>query len=207
MAGVVGVTGHRPAALAGVDLDLLERRVDTVLDVLAELGHDHLLSGLAEGTDRLVARRALASGWTLHAVLPFERLRYEADFDGSGSRAEFAALLDRSARVSVARAGAESRAGAGPAADLGDAAPYAAQGRTLVAGSDMLVAVWDGLPARGPGGTADVVGWARAAGAPVVWIHLRPPHRLAVLDAERGEATSTADLRRRLSAALEREGG
>lgn len=200
MARVVGVTGHRPAALEGVDLDLLERRIDTVLGVLSDLGHDHLLSGLAEGTDRLVARLALAAGWTLDAVLPFERDRYEADFAGRESRAEFAAFLDRSARVSVARAGA------GPAAALDDAGPYAAQGRALVAGSDMLIAVWDGLPARGPGGTADVIGWARAAGAPVVWIHLRAPHRLAVLDAEHGEAASTADLRRRLSAALEREG-
>jgi hypothetical protein len=37
--------------------------------------------------------------------------------------------------------------------------------------SDVLLAVWDGQPARGPGGTGDVVAYARARGTPVevVW--------------------------------------
>jgi hypothetical protein len=34
--------------------------------------------------------------------------------------------------------------------------------------ADQLVAVWDGLPARGYGGTADVVAAARRRGMPVV---------------------------------------
>lgn len=33
--------------------------------------------------------------------------------------------------------------------------------------SDVLLAVWDGLPGRGPGGTADVVAYARSKGVPV----------------------------------------
>ena len=35
----------------------------------------------------------------------------------------------------------------------------------------MLVAVWDGQPARGLGGTADVVAYARQRGVPmeVIW--------------------------------------
>ncbi len=37
--------------------------------------------------------------------------------------------------------------------------------------ADELWAVWDGEPARGPGGTADVVAHARGRGVPVrvVW--------------------------------------
>ena len=37
--------------------------------------------------------------------------------------------------------------------------------------ADLLIAVWDGLPARGLGGTADVVAYARDHGIPVsvIW--------------------------------------
>jgi len=36
--------------------------------------------------------------------------------------------------------------------------------------ADLLIAVWDGKPARGPGGTADVVAYAASAGKPYVWL-------------------------------------
>jgi len=40
-------------------------------------------------------------------------------------------------------------------------------GRWVVDHSDHLVAVWDGMAARGPGGTGDVVAYARERGHPV----------------------------------------
>ncbi|WP_237707452.1 hypothetical protein [Serinicoccus profundi] len=48
---------------------------------------------------------------------------------------------------------------------------YLAAGRRVVDLCDVLVAVWDGLPAQGKGGTADVVEYAREVGKPVevVW--------------------------------------
>lgn len=33
----------------------------------------------------------------------------------------------------------------------------------------MLLALWDGAPARGPGGTAAIVAYARERGLPVYW--------------------------------------
>jgi hypothetical protein len=41
----------------------------------------------------------------------------------------------------------------------------------MVCSADRLIAVWDGLPARAFGGTADVVDYARHVGVPVtvVW--------------------------------------
>ena len=38
----------------------------------------------------------------------------------------------------------------------------------MVDRSERLVAVWDGKPARGIGGTADIVSYARQKGVPVV---------------------------------------
>lgn len=48
---------------------------------------------------------------------------------------------------------------------------YMAASETLVTRSDRLLAVWDGKPSGGLGGTADVVAHARHVGVPVevVW--------------------------------------
>jgi hypothetical protein len=48
---------------------------------------------------------------------------------------------------------------------------HLAAGQVVVDRSERLVAVWDGKPARGIGGTADIVSYARQKGVPVavVW--------------------------------------
>ncbi len=48
---------------------------------------------------------------------------------------------------------------------------YLELGRYLVTHADLLIAVWDGLPARGPGGTSDVVQMARQRQLPLAWIN------------------------------------
>ena len=48
-------------------------------------------------------------------------------------------------------------------------------GRYVLDRCDVLVAVWDGQPARGRGGTADIVAMARHCGKPMAWI--RATHR------------------------------
>jgi hypothetical protein len=49
---------------------------------------------------------------------------------------------------------------------------FLAAGQALVDRCDHLFAVWDGRPARGVGGTADVVAYARTRGRPVtvLWV-------------------------------------
>jgi hypothetical protein len=44
-------------------------------------------------------------------------------------------------------------------------------GKSVVRNAELLVAVWEGKPARGLGGTADVVAYAKQRGVPVdvVW--------------------------------------
>jgi hypothetical protein len=43
-------------------------------------------------------------------------------------------------------------------------------GKVVVDRSSVLLAVWDGQPSRGLGGTADVVAYARQRGVPVTVI-------------------------------------
>ena len=54
-----------------------------------------LLSALAEGADRLVARVGLAAGARLIAVLPMPRSLYEIDFKSPVSLEEFAKLVQQ----------------------------------------------------------------------------------------------------------------
>lgn len=167
----VGVTGHRVAGMDEADPALLLPAVDGVLELLWGLGYRVIVSGLAEGADRIVAERALAEGWVLDAMLPFSPDRYERDFATHDSRAEFRRLLARARAVS------------GPASKADVESPYLTQGKQLVSACDALIALWDGEPPRGPGGTAEVVSVAEDAGVPVLWIQSRPPHPLRILGA------------------------
>ena len=77
------------------------------------------------------------------------------------ARESFDALLARAMRVLEL-----------PGEDPSDIEAYVMTGRATVAHSDVLIAVWDGLPPRGRGGTAEVVQMAIARGTPV--IHILP---------------------------------
>lgn len=176
-----GVTGHRPAGLMHADQELLALRVRETLDFLAlRFGQEEsrgqaprLLSPLAEGADRLVARIALERGWELVSILPFSRQDYERDFVTGDSREEFSRLLALASEVRELGGVREGSEGLEQA--------YAAVGRAVLEGSDFLIALWDGERARGPGGTGEVVDAALARRTPVIWIDARPPHRVMVL--------------------------
>ena len=144
----VGVTGHRR-----FDDHALVREMTThVLDRLLPDGYPvTVVSSLAEGGDRLVAALCLARpGGALHAILPLPRDDYERDFATSDSRDEFDALMLRAESVEiVARHDGDSRKDA-----------YERAGRAVVDTADVVVALWDGSPARGQGGTAEIVQYA-----------------------------------------------
>lgn len=176
----VGVTGHRPDRLPVDGLETLRARLRDVLAALDRAlsrrgGFEAapgciLVSALAEGTDRLAADAA-PPGWRLEALLPMPLALYRADFlapgEGRSASADaFDAYLARAGSVTeLPLLGPELR-------DEQRPAQYEALGRALVRQIDCLVAVWDGKPPRGPGGTAFVVTLAAERGLPVVWIDL-----------------------------------
>lgn len=154
---VLGVTGHRVLADdVGLAADLVAD-VDDAIDDLAGGRVVHLLTSLAEGADRLVARRVLArEGCTIEALLPLPAGDYETDFADGTSVDEFRRLLEGTTRSEVV-----------PCADGDRVARYEAAGFAVVDRSEGLLALWDGQPARGRGGTADVVAHARRLGRSV----------------------------------------
>jgi hypothetical protein len=117
-----------------------------------------IVSPLAEGADRLLVREGFAElsddGVELMAVLPLPEDDYRTDFESDRSRAEFDELL----------AGASAVVPPPDPTDREDA--YSRAGREVVNRSDVLVVVWDDEDARGRGGTAEVVHYARARGVP-----------------------------------------
>ncbi|MEV6598728.1 hypothetical protein AB0M36_17985 [Actinoplanes sp. NPDC051346] len=148
-----GVTGHRtlPPSIADRAMDHWRRALPTGAGLRG-------VSSLADGADQLFATHVLAAGGTLEAVLPWAD--YADSLTANGSRARFDNLVRAAATVITMPY-------AGPCEE-----GFLAAGQALVDRCDHLFAVWDGLPARGLGGTGDVVAYARSRGLPVtvLWI-------------------------------------
>ncbi|MBW6530325.1 hypothetical protein KZ820_06210 [Sphingomonas sp. RRHST34] len=173
----VGITGHRPPLLDAAAAERAAPRLREALVALAEAAARihaaearyfadappslRFVTPLAEGADQLAAELALAAGYRVEAVLPLPRDDYRRDFTDNASDNAFDALLDR--------AGCALEL---PALPAGRPASYALAGRAVLAHSDVLVALWDGAPGRGIGGTADLVARALRQGLPVIHVPL-----------------------------------
>lgn len=166
----IGIVGHRPDRLvdpSGIKrcLERLFGAVERALAVrTANWGYGpvtppRVVSALAEGADRLAAHAALARGMTLVSILPFPTDLYEDDFDDAASRAEFRNLLSCAQSTIVLDGDVASRERA-----------YDWAGLVLLENVDLLIAVWDGEPGRGRGGTREVIEEAARRGIPIVTI-------------------------------------
>jgi hypothetical protein len=152
----VGITGHQhlddPEAwpwVAGVLRAELARVATPLVGV----------TSLAVGADQLFARLVLERDGTIHAVLPF------ADIERSFSPDQVPAYLELAKQATV-----EVLETPGTDEDA-----YLAAGQRVVDLSDIVLAVWNGNPAKGKGGTADVVAYAIRRGVPL--IHIDPVSR------------------------------
>ena len=156
---IIGVTGHRFL----VEVNKLQVGIDQALTRLADRWPGEawsVISCLAEGADRLVVARALALRPSAHliAVLPLPASDYQADFLPGESRQEFQHLLGLASETILTPT----------AASRNEA--YWAAGETLLARATVLIALWDGLPAQGRGGTGELVAAARQRGLPIAWV-------------------------------------
>lgn len=149
----IGITGHRKFD------DPTSHLIRQALQRLVEAYQPQELVGvscLADGADTLFAEAVADRGGRLEIVVPAVRYREALPTSHQGTYDD---LLARAAAVHQL-AFIES-----------DDAAYLAGSLRMLAVIDRLVAVWDGLPAQGTGGTAEVVVAARERGLPVevVW--------------------------------------
>ncbi|MFC5822730.1 hypothetical protein [Nonomuraea insulae] len=148
----IAVSGHRglpPQSVALVDQAIREALTDYLPAISG-------LSCLADGADQIFAQAVLDLGGELEVVVPAKEYRdglpseCHAAYDELSSRAVRTHRLDFVASTSESHMTASTR---------------------MISDADVLFAVWDGQPARGYGGTADVVGEARRREVPVrvIW--------------------------------------
>lgn len=190
----VAVTGHRPNRLV-VGEARLRNRIGAVLAAIrsgaarSDLSPLAALTALAEGADRTFADAAFALGYRVEVLLPFESATYETTFGNSEDTPRYRALLDRASRVEAL-----------PERPTDDTAAYEAVGRACVDRCDILIAVWDGRPAAGRGGSPDIIDYALSRSRPVVWIDAvrdRRPMMLSGRGTAAGPPTALERLARR----------
>jgi hypothetical protein len=155
---VVGCTGHRD--LREEDIPHLE---ESYRKILADLQSQYtstpfiILTALAEGADRIVARVARNENIPYYVALPLERDLYEDDFKTEASRIEFRELLE-GATMSfttplVHGATKEGIREHGPERRL----QYAQVGAVVSRYSQIVIAFWDGVDLQKTGGTSNVL--------------------------------------------------
>ncbi len=182
----IGVTGHRKLDDAESVKATVKRAIDAEVENLfpensrrniervRQAGTTgisfRVLSPLAEGADRVIARAILDyPGARLDAVLPLAVENYLEDFESQESKTEFRELLAlcrRPVTLRTPRVG-DDRHDPGDQAELRRNA-YKQVGEYVVDHCDVLIAVWDGEPARGRGGTAEIVNYAKEQKRPVI---------------------------------------
>ncbi len=159
----IGVTGHRRLE----HRDELAALVRRALARLRELMPSSectpvfftIISPLAEGADRLVAKEALAeAGTDIEVPLPLPAEDYVRDFESPASKREFKTMLEQARNV--------TQVGSFNSRDEA----YEAAGRYVVANCDVLIALWDGQVSGGQGGTAEIVAYAQERQTPLLWI-------------------------------------
>jgi hypothetical protein len=152
----IGITGHQTLRC----LHGWEWVDSAVRQILAEWCPGCVgITSLAAGADQRFAKVVLEVGGTLEVIVPFPG--YESRFEREEDRSTYQRLLGAARAVLTLPRSADD-----------DQACYLAAGQRVVDRSHALVAVWDGEPAAGVGGTADIVVYAASRGKKVV--HVNP---------------------------------
>ena len=147
---IIGFTGHRklqnPEAVAdAIRAELVALQADGT-QLIA-------MSSIAIGADTVFAREVIRAGIKWIVLLPRAEKVFEKDFTPE-QWTEAQALMEKAS---------DKRILLGPDTDQA----YVDCGKATVDDSDCLFAVWDGQPARGPGGTAEIIDYARMLGRKV----------------------------------------
>lgn len=152
----IGFSGHRvlgdEAKCREMILSFLRQRSAASSELV------YGVSSVAAGADLLFAESCIQLELPLCVLLPLPVDEFRKDFDdASWSRAEH--VLAKAASVEVT-AGDQSREEC-----------YYECGIATVQQSQLLLALWNGEPSHGLGGTEDIVTFAKDVGRPVIWLN------------------------------------
>lgn len=148
----VGITGHQELTESS-GWDWVIRSFDALLSAMPKplVG----ITCLAAGADQLFAQAVLRNFGTIEVVLPFPE--YESTLDEE-SKQFYRQLHLMASKITVLTKQSTTDES------------YLKAGKIVVDLSDVMVAVWNGRPAGGLGGTADIVEYAKKK-KKVVWLN------------------------------------
>ncbi|MBK7214983.1 MAG: hypothetical protein IPH88_17175 [Bacteroidales bacterium] len=134
-----------------------------------------VVSALAQGADRMVSRIAMDSlNASLQVILPFNEAEYREDFKTAEDLYEFEELYKEATITNIHSFECE------PAPTPRNRG-YRHSGEKMAETCDIIIAVWDGGPAKGVGGTAEIVDYALRLNRTVIWINSLHPEKPACL--------------------------
>lgn len=170
----IGVTGHRKLKDAAAIAESVQRALDSIAHTLGASQVPlrwTVVSPLAKGADRIVAREILQSRrGRLEVIAPFGLDEYRKDFTSGADRDEFEELLESADDI------VELNKDLAPDAQATTRKySYLDVGKAVVRSCEILIAIWDGEPAEGIGGTGDIVRHALKQGRKVIWISSKSP--------------------------------
>jgi hypothetical protein len=148
----IGVTGHMNLTPEAAQLvsETIRARLETVDSEIVGV------SCITRGSDSLFADAVLAAGGSLEVVLP------SRDYREAKVRSDHVEQFDRLVKA--------ARTVRLMDFDHANRQAYEAANDAMLSSVDELMAVWDGQPGTGSGGTAEVVAQARERGLPVTVI-------------------------------------
>lgn len=149
---LIGFTGHQ--TLSSVTRDKIVSLLNAQLATrIPSTG----ICSLAAGADQLFAAAVLRNGHELAVVIPCNN--YVDSFENQADRDRYLHFLSLAS-------GVEELAFDEPSEEA-----YFAAGTRIVQRANLILAVWDGAPSGGLGGTADIVRVARQEGVEVriIW--------------------------------------
>jgi hypothetical protein len=148
----IAISGHRGLPADAVNLVDTAIRAALITDGPGVTG----VSCLADGADQIFAQAVIDLDGKLEVVVPAQQYRAGLPEDAHAGYDDLMTHAVAVHRLPFIESTSES---------------HMAASKRMVDEADELYAVWDGQPARGYGGTADVVAYARERGTPVriIW--------------------------------------
>jgi hypothetical protein len=153
----IGVTGHQTLGTAETVAWIIQALETAINEHKPDTG----ITSLAIGADQLYTELLRKRHIKYITVIPCKK--YEETFKTQNDLAKYQDLLQTASSIEVL-----------PFDSPSEEAFFAA-GKQMAKLSDIVIAIWDGLPAKGFGGTGDIVKYALSIGKSV--LHINPKVR------------------------------
>jgi hypothetical protein len=152
---IVGFTGHRNID----DPKVVAQNISAALDMLVtKHGPLAVISSVAIGSDMLFVEEVARRKLPILLVLPFPKARFQEDFQPADWQRVEPLIAQGIPVEEVSDADSDEEA-------------YMETGIRIADRADVVIAVWDGKPSTGFGGTGDVVTYSRQLAKPLIWIN------------------------------------